>query len=811
MNASAERDGLPVLEAVPRVRRTLGEGRSIVLTAPPGSGKSTALPQALVEHGPGRVFVTQPRRLAARLLARRVAAQLGTRLGSRVGYAVRADRRESDATRLLYLTEGLLLRRVIGGWRPDDGDLVILDEFHERSIDADLLLGILAERGVRVLIASATIDAVPLAERLDGIPIAVDGRLHPVEVEYRRAPSASPPWDLAVDAIREARARLDPTGDVLVFMPGRREIDETVRACRRAFGDLDVRPLHGGLSPAEQDAAIREDGPRRIVVATNIAETSITIPRVTTVVDSGLARVPRYDVERDVARLSTEPVDRAGADQRAGRAGRVRPGRCLRLYTEVDFHRRPAQLEPAARRSDLADAFLRLRIAGVRPSEFGWIDPPSEEASRRAASTLESIGAVDRDAVTPLGRELGRWPLSPRVARFLVAAHAAGAGDLATACAAVLETADASFPPGTASALLPGDPSSDLVARARLVLAGRGDRRGIAETFALFEDLRRRAGTMRGDAAEGVVDGLLAAFPDRIAFRRDAQRDSCVLPGRRNVVLERTSVVQDGGFLICPVVRGVEDRGEGTTIVGCVTSLDETRALARLGARWTVRTTCRFDPEKGRVEVVRIRRFDEDVVDETADPVDAEHRRAASEAMLAAVESGAASLPGWDEGVASFLDRMRRVQSWFPEKGLAGLDDDDLAVLRAEIVGDAHRVADLPSAARVLETIRQALDWNDLQFVDRAAPDRIPLGSGRTAKVEWPIGERPRVQARISDLIGLDATPTVALGRVPVVLEILAPNRRPVQITDDLPGFWKRTYPTIRKELRRRYPKHPWP
>jgi len=793
------------------VRRALDEARSIVLSAPPGAGKSTALPAALMRASAGRIYVTQPRRLAARLLARRVSSQIGDRLGGLVGYAVRADRRSGDGTRLLYVTEGLLLRRLIGGWNPDERDLVILDEFHERSIDADLLLGILRNRGVRVMIASATIDVSTLAETLEAAPIAVDGRLHPVAIEHLRAPTGATPWESTVTAIRSARERIDPSGDILVFMPGRREIEETVRACRSAFGDLEVRPLHGGVPAKEQDAAIREDGPRRIVVSTNIAETSITIPRVTTVVDAGLARVPRYDVERDVSRLSTEPVDRAGAVQRAGRAGRVRPGVCLRLYTEADFLRRADHLDPATSRSDLSDAFLRLHVAGVRPAEFPWLDPPSESAQIRAAATLVAIGAVADDEITPLGRDLGRWPLAPRSARFLVTALAAGGGELAVACAAILETPEAGFSCDLKALLEPDDPPSDLIARARMVLAAGRERRGLGDVVALFEDLRRRAGASDRGVAEAILEGLLAAYGDRIAFRRSPQRDSCVLPGCRNVVLERTSIVERDGFLVCPHVRGVEDRGEGRTIVGCATLIDSTHALARLGDRWSVRDECRFDPGKERVEVVRIRRFDGEIVDETSGPVDAEHRRDASEEMLRAVEAVSVDLPGWESDVARFLDRMARVERWFPDRGLEILDDEDLAVLRAEIVGSAHRVGDLPSPARTLETVRNALAWGDLQFIDRAAPERIDLAGGRTARVAWNKGEPPRVSARISDLIGLEATPTVGLGRVPVVLEILAPNRRPVQVTDDLEGFWERTYPGLRKELRRRYPKHPWP
>ncbi|MEE2971530.1 MAG: helicase-related protein, partial [Planctomycetota bacterium] len=413
---------LPVLDVVPELAEVLRAGSSAVVTAPPGTGKSTAMPCGLLDRLRGRLFVTQPRRLAARMLASRSAGLRGTRIGEDVGYAVRGERRSSRSTRLLYLTEGLLLRRLlVGDGGPDPDDVVILDEFHERSIDADLLLGVLRDRGVRVVVASATLDAALVSESLEAPMLSVESRLHPVDVIHRKAPSGDPPWDLAAEALaRLLEEAPDDEGDVLVFMPGRREIDRTIEACRRIGRGLDLRPLHGGLTAREQDLAVSPHGPRRVVVATNIAETSLTIPRVTTVVDSGLARVDRFDPGRDLAGLVTEPIDRASAEQRTGRAGRVGPGRCVRLYTESEFRRRTPERTPATARADLADAFLRLHAAGLDPRTFPWIQSPPPESVDHARRTLESIGAVSGGRPTAVGRRMAMLPIPPRVARFLL-------------------------------------------------------------------------------------------------------------------------------------------------------------------------------------------------------------------------------------------------------------------------------------------------------------------------------------------------------------------------------------------------------
>lgn len=815
-----ESPDLPVLAVVDDVAASIRAGRATVVSAPPGTGKSTAMPDALLDRLPGRLLVTQPRRLAARMLAARVASLRGSSPGGLVGHAVRGDRRESAQTRLLYLTEGLLLRRLLGGERPGRDDVVILDEFHERSIEADLLLGLLRHLGATIVIASATLDVEMLGGSLDAATFRVDAPLHPVAIEHRRAPSAEPVWDLAAEAVARVLADRDDDGDLLVFMPGRREIDRTIEACRRVARGVEVVPLHGGLPATAQDRAVAATGPRRIVVATNVAETSITIPRVTTVIDSGLARVADFDPGRDLPTLATASIDRASAVQRAGRAGRVRPGRCIRLYTESEFARRAAHRPPSTSRADLADAFLAIRSVDLDPATFDWLDPPPPEAAAHARATLAAIGAVADDRITPLGRRLAALPLPPRVGRFLIDAIERGGGRLAVAVAAVLAEQDAArgMPAGRLASLLePNDPASDLVARARLVLGGRGGVPGVdaailASQRDLVRDLADRLGVggVPGEAA-AIGPALVAAFPDRVGFRREAERDACALPGRRHAVLDRRTLVRNPGFLVAGEIRGLENRGEGTTVLSLATAIDETTALELLGDRVRAERGYEFDRERGLVEVAERRLLDDAEIEVRRLPVPGDERPKAAEVLLAAIEAGEASLPGWDETVDEFIERVRRVAAWFPDRGLPTFDDEDRAVIRAEVVGPRHRLADLPDAAATLEIVRSALDWNDARFVDEMAPTRLPLAGGRPLRIAWRPGEPPRGRARIGDLLGVETTPTVGGGRARVLLEILAPNQRPVQITDDLAGFWERTYPTLRKELRRRYPKHPWP
>ena len=625
--------------------------------------------------------------------------------------------------------------------------------------------------------------------------------------------------DLAAEAVRGVLEESADDGDILVFMPGRREIDRTIEACGRFSRGIDLVPLHGGLQGAVQDRAVAENGPRRIVVATNIAETSITIPRVTTVIDAGLARIDRFDPEREISRLVTEPIDRAGAVQRAGRAGRVRPGRCIRLYTESEFRRRPEGRTPATERSDLADAFLRLHAAGIDPESFDWIDPPPAPTIDHARRTLRKIDAVSESGLTEIGRRLALLPLPPRIGRFLMDAIDGGGGAFAAAIAAVLSERDVSrgISTGDRDALaFAGDPEGDLSWRARLVMGSGRHPRGIdsgalADARRAYADLKRLC-RVRGDGdPSAIVPALVQAFPDRIAFRRDDDHRSCAMSGRKHAILDRDSSVRSSGFMVAGEIRGLENRGEGMTVLSMVTVIPEEIAVKRLGSRLRQGRRYEFDRERGLMVEIEFRNLDEVEFHSKQRSVGPGSRPAAAAELLRLIEVGEVVIPGWDEKVEAFIERTRRTAQWFPDRGLTTFDDEDLGVMRAEIVGDRTRLSDLPGSEAIVEILRSALDWNDARFVDQMAPARLPLPGGRSMRVTWRAGEPPRGSARIGDLIGMDRTPTVGGGRVPIVLEILAPNRRPVQVTDDLEGFWERTYPTLKKELKRRYPRHPWP
>ena len=810
---------LPVDKGIPQLLSALRGRRPVVLVAPPGAGKSTAVPPAIRDALDCPVLVSQPRRMACRLLARRVAAMRGGELGEEVGYATRHERKIGRATRLQFVTEGLLLRRMLAGEVRDD-ELVVLDEFHERSIEADLLVGLLQRRGGPFVVMSATIDADRIAQAIGGEVVVVDGRLHPIEVEHLRAPPGDPPWQLARQALERVVSDRE-RGDILVFMPGRREIDRTIEACRGVGGNLEFLPLHGELPPQAQDRAVERSDRRKVIVSTNIAETSITIEGVTWVIDSGLARVALHDSARELDRLETTAIDQASAVQRSGRAGRIRPGRCLRLFTEQDFASRPAHRAPAIVRDDLAGSFLQLLAAGHDPVEFPWLDPPPPSALASAMSTLEAIGAVEDGAITPAGTAIARMPLPPRVGRFLLEATRQVGPELAAACAAVMGERDFASRMSAeelVEQLQPGDPMSDLVARARLIVDSGTrssppgvDRAALREACRVADQLRRHAPTVgRADGADGIARALLAAFPDRVAYRRDRERDACVLPGRRNAVLDRRSVVSGTGFVVAASLRGMENIGQGRTVLGLVTSIPDAVAEESLGSRIDHADTLAFNPERNAVERLTLSRFDGNEIGRTTARPRPEDATDAAELLRSTIESEGLEIPGWDEGVEHWITRVRCVAEWCPERSLPVYDEDDLAVVRAEVLGGATRLSEVRRDA-VGEIVRNALQWDDRRFVERMAPERIDLPGGGGLRIEYRTGDPPCGRARIQQLFGLDSTPTVAGGRIPVVLEILAPNQRPVQRTDDLESFWSRTYPELRKELRRRYPKHQWP
>lgn len=832
---------LPVLAVRDEILDAVARCPRLVLTAPTGSGKTTQVPQILAGSPSvvGRILVLEPRRLAARLVARRVAEEMRSPVGGLVGYQTRFESQISRETRIRFVTEGIFLRLLQGDPRLEGVGAVVLDEFHERSIDVDLALGLLKRLqetrrpDLRLVVMSATLDAERVAAYLGDCPqVIAEGRLHPVAITHAATTSTAPSWELAASALDDLLGR-GAEGDVLIFMPGGYEIDRTIELARgvvaRHGAEHIVVPLHGSLPPDEQDRAVAPSRRAKVVVATNVAETSITIEGVRTVIDAGTARVHRVDPKRGLNTLRVESIARATADQRAGRAGRVAPGRCIRLWTERDHAQRPAFETPEIGRIDLADALLRLKALGIRRSdEFPWFEPPPAEMVERAEACLRMLHATDEQgALTELGDALASVPAEPRVARVLVEGARRGCVALAARLATVASERDFvvdASPAALRDALDEGDPISDVLARARVLerfeegrLRGLAQRvevhpLGIRECQRVAAQYRRHAerlasGRSDGGAPAAGIACLLAGFGDHLAWRPDPQRPHCHLEGRRNVVLDRSSIVVDAGFILALEVR--ETGGGDRTLATLSMATPVERAIVEevLPERFASERVVRWNEASKAVDEIEEERFGSIVVATTARP--ARPGPAVDAILVERIRDGTIALERWDEAVEQWIARVRCVRQWCPERSLIAYDDEELDVVRSEIVAGrvrASEIRDLP----VIDAVRNALSWEDQQFVQRMAPEHVQLKRGFRMRLRYEPGSPPRGRAKIQDLYGEESTPSVAGGRVPVTLEITGPNQRPLQVTSDLANFWRVLYPELRNELRRRYPKHEW-
>lgn len=832
----------------PRIVESLRLSNRLVLAAPTGSGKTTQVPQILLAAGsaaglsPGRIVVLQPRRLATRMVATRVASELGATLGDRVGYQTRHDSQISDRTELAFLTEGLFLRQMLGDPALKGISAVLLDEFHERSVDADLILGVVSrlQRGtrpdLRLLVMSATLDVEGLTRFLECQAVVAEGRLHPVTTSLMRARSASPVWDLAAEAAIEALT-LDTRGDVLVFMPGVHEINRTIESIRRklpATRDVEVRALHGSLPPREQDAALAPSSRQRVIVATNVAETSLTIEGVTTVVDSGLARVHRFEPRRGINTLSVEPISRASAEQRAGRAGRVAPGRCVRLWTASDHAQRAERTPPEIQRLELSEPLLYLKSLGLNSlglenaATFPWLDPPTPEALALGQSLLERLGAVDSDdRLTAMGRRMALFPLHPRLGRVLAGAidrRVLGRAIEWMALAAERDIVEDAQLGRLLAWSVPDEPASDLSVRAnawreasqrdfdpRWCQSNGLNALACREVGRTIEQLKSAARRERLELAGGTFDDLtrciIAAFADHLAVRLDPNRPHCAMQGRRRVTLDERSSVRSATPLVALDQREIGRGDEGNVVLALATAVPAELLAELLPERLATVIETMWNPASQAVEAIERLCFDGAELRRTARP--ATDRAAVRLALVERILADELKLERWDEAVEQWIARVRFVATHRPERGLITYDDDDRRIILDEIVGDAVRASQLRER-HCLDTVKNALSYDDRRFVERQAPDAIALPRGKRMPIAYSADGPPIGRAKIQELYDVNETPRVCEGRVPVLIEVLGPNYRPVQRTTDLAGFWKTLYPELRKELKRRYPKHEW-
>ena len=814
--------------------------RRIVLTAPTGSGKSTQIPQFLLDARPdptavGQSVILQPRRLPARLLAGWVASSRGGKVGEEVGYQIRFDDVTSSRTRIRYVTEGVLLRQMLTDPHLTGISTILFDEFHERHLYGDITLAraLQIQESSRpdllIVVMSATLDVAGVANYLSPcLVLESQGRTFPVQLEYLPRPVGDlPVWDIAAE---ELDRRFE--GDALIFMPGAYEINRTVQAVRDRHGSrFIVLPLHGDLPVTDQDAAVARYAQPKVVVATNVAETSLTIDGVRLVIDSGLARIPRYDPQRGINTLLVEKISRASADQRAGRSGRTAPGVCLRLWTEREHDSRAAQELPEIKRLDLAEVVLTLKASGVVDvKNFRWLEPPDPKALQRAEELLTDLGATDHQSqITSLGRRMLAFPMHPRYARMLLAAAEFGCVRPVALIAALTQgrsllTRGEGRQVGDArDELLGGETASDFFVLMRAWRyadrngydLGRCRKLGIHAQTArqvgpLYEQFIRIAKNEKLDVSERPVTNeaiqkcVLVGFSDHLAHRLDVGTLRCALVHQRRGVLARESVVTAPLFVATEIAE-VQGR-DLTVLLNLCTAIQEDWLRDLFPEDFAATTVVEFDATQRRVTAREQRRFRDLVLAEKL--TEAVPRERAAEILAAEVFSGNLKLTTWDDAVEQWILRVNRLRDWMPELNLPGLTHGDRHSLLQQFCLGAVSYKEIKDKP-VWSLVKSWLSAQQQKWVDEYTPERIELKSGRRAKVTYSVDGPPKLAARIQDLYDTKSL-MVAGGRVAVCIEVLAPNQRPVQVTENLAGFWRETYPKLKTELQRKYPRHEW-
>jgi ATP-dependent helicase HrpB len=766
----SRKSSLPVDAILPEIIQSLKQHASLVIEAPPGAGKTTRVPPALLEIVSGEVIVLEPRRIAARMAARRVAQELGEQIGETVGYQVRFEEASGPRTRLRFVTEGVLTRRLISDPALKNVDAVVLDEFHERHLDGDFALALLkrlqqSRPELRLIVMSATLDAAPVTQYLNNCPtLRSEGRLF--ELAIKHLPYSPAPLETQVKEAVDLLLRERHTGHILTFLPGAAEIRRTMRQCEAAAqrAGLLMLPLHGDLSPAEQDRAVAPSAQQKLIFATNVAESSVTVEGVTAVIDSGLARVATWSPWTGLPTLQIGRISQASAKQRAGRAGRTGPGRVLRLYPEEDYRRRPEHDAPEIERSDLSQLCLALRT--MQSTNIDWLDAPPTAAMQSAEALLDRLGAT-----TATAKQLARYPLPPRLSRLLLEAIKRNVGEDGCTAAALLASGIRSE-------------KSDLLAAIETNHDQRLQRH--------IDQLRRiaRPAKQTHHEDDALLMSVLAGFPDRVARRRAGNQ---VLLSN-GTSAELASEPPPYEFMIAVDAEDRKDK-----------PLPLIRTTARIEPEWLLDlfpdhirelSTVTWNRTAERVEAVSSMLYDELVIQES--------RSSAPEAEAAAMLAQKAL----ETGIERFVEKDA-LDDLLARIDFAGLQPPDIPQTLRDLCIGMRSFSELKVTAKEFITV---IEQNTgAQRLQELAPKTLRLQGGRQTKVHYESGKPPWIASRLQDFFGMRETPRLGRDRTPVTVHLLAPNQRPVQTTTDLAGFWERLYPQVRRELMRRYPKHAWP
>lgn len=841
---------LPIFEIETELVEGLRSAGAVTLAAPTGSGKSTQVPQMLARHGfleRGEVIILQPRRLPARMLARRVAEEMGVKLGGLVGYQIRFDDVTSRETRIRFVTEGILIRRLLGDRKLTGVAAIVFDEFHERHLSSDLSLAMVQEirrqsrPDLKIVVMSATLESERVLKYLEPCQrVESSGTAYPVTVNYlskRRDPLREPIWRTAAETFARAGVSAED-GHVLIFMPGAYEIQRTLQELRnrRESSGWSLHALHGEMAPSDQDAAVMGDGRPRIIVSTNVAETSLTIDGVGVVIDSGQAKIARYDPRRGIDALLVENISRASADQRKGRAGRTRSGKCYRLWTALEDESRRAQETPEIKRVDLAEAVLQVKELGWKKlQEFPWLEEPEALALEHAEELLTDLGALNESGdLLPMGRSLLELPVHPRYGRALLAAREWGVvglvslavgiaqgrevllrkvdkriekeredhwkesfgTDLSWSLLAVMEAADHRFERGFCE---------------RLGIHGMAARQALAVAEQLIQIMGGKASweVDRPEIWEKVRRCMMVGFADRVAVRLDQGTLRCGLVHGRVAFLERESLVREHRWLVASEIREVRGPdGKLQLLLGGVSAIEEKWLREEFAEGWKEESLTVYDPTTRMVMEKRRTVFRGLLVDEISLPAPADSGVAAG-LLAQEILSGRSPLDGWNEEVEQWIARINFLADAMPEAGIQPIGEAEKQALIEQLCYGAQSMKEVRGRS-VLALVKNWVSPAQQNLLEKMAPVRMSLPSGRSTKISYQSGKGPVVSAKIQELFGVTGCLYVAGGKVPVTVEILAPNFRPVQVTTDLENFWSETYPKLKIELKRRYPKHEW-
>ncbi len=851
---------LPIDSLLPALKTSLQKTPNLIIEAAPGAGKTTRVPPALLDPAISKnaeVWVLEPRRIAARLSARRVAEELGEKLGETVGYQVRFEEISSPRTRLRFLTEGVFTRRLLSNPTLKGVAAVVLDEFHERHLQTDLALALLrrlqqtTRPDLKLIVMSATLDAAPLARYLGDCPaLQSEGRRFDIAVEFLKQEDSRPLAEQVAAALKKLIAvKLD--GDVLVFLPGAAEIRRAQEACSEiaARENLLLTLLHGELSTGEQDRAMLPAPQRKVILSTNVAETSITINGVAAVIDSGLARIAEHSPWSGLPTLPIQRISQASAIQRAGRAGRTRAGTCLRLFTEMDFTTRRAFETPEIQRLDLAGAALELHAAGIADlMQFNWFESPGEQAFAAADELLQKLGAITSNgSITSLGTKMLRYPLHPRQARLLLEAEARGVGRRGALIAVLMNERDLRTRTVAiktrARAQARGD--SDLAEQEELfqqarqlnfapqLLPERGINPGTAKSVErahkqLLRLLQQPAADNAGGkdlSDEQIRIAILAGYPDRVAKRQESDNDLSVSSSSSSKLtlklangtiaqLASESVVRTSEYLVA--IDATEQQSNRSTVatIRTAVAIEPDWLLDLFPAAIREQNQMTWNANRERVEIVSQMLYDQLVLDSRSldlKNLSPELEREVADCLFEAVRK-----QGWQhflnaEEVTRLQARMDLMQRTFPQTLWPRLMDDELWTVLQSFCNGKRSFGELRKSVNLDSVAQSLFSYEQLSLLNRMAPEKIHFAGRKNLPVHYELGQAPWIASRLQDFFGLSAGPKIADGRVPLVLHLLAPNQRPVQITQDLAGFWERTYPQTRRELSRRYPKHSWP